>query len=177
MTAATSRVDVEEVVLDVFSDLDMFETICSSLGSFSCLSLACVCKAFSNDAWAHVLRILARVQGSCEREREGRMQFKTLLMPERVLHIRSLAFGLGVNANGKNLLGTLALLSEIYPQLRGAGDETDESNEDDDIDIDVGAVKPARTSSDTMIASQEEEDEEDEEEEVDDDDDDDDDDD
>jgi len=87
------------------------------------LHLACVCRAFSNDAWAHILRLLTRVKGSSEREREGRGQLRMLIgMPERVLHIRSIAFSLGVNANGLGLLGTLSLLSQTYPQLRGGSE-------------------------------------------------------
>ena len=125
--SAGSKVPVVEAVEEVFSNEDLFESISSRLGAWGYLDLGCVCKAFSQNSWDHMLRLLRRTQVLPEeilRRRDetfgSALQLKFAGMPEKLLLLRKTAFALGLNANGTGgLAGVLSLLSNAYPELRG----------------------------------------------------------
>jgi hypothetical protein len=118
-TEAAGRHNATAAIVDhVFSNEDTFELICSFLGPWSYLHLACVSRSFAVDAWAYVLRILNRVPGCQERERNS-VATISMSWPAKVQYVRRLAFSLGLNANGKDLAGTLKLLASTYPELKG----------------------------------------------------------
>jgi hypothetical protein len=107
-----------QVVEQAFDNNDVFGLIASFLGPFAYLDLACVCKSFSDMAWSHVLTIFGRIHCQSS-EVERIMTRRYTLMPARVLHVRKIAFSLGLNAKGLGLAGTLQLLQSVYPELNG----------------------------------------------------------
>ena len=100
------------------SNDDILGIISSWLGGWRYLDLALVCKTWAVDTWAYVLRILARAPGVDELVHIPR-QVQTMGWPAKVLHVRSIAFSLGLNANGLGLAATLRLLARTYPELEG----------------------------------------------------------
>ena len=105
----------------VFANEDLFEAISGMLGAWAYLDLGCVCKSFAHDAWAHILKLLQRLQaGSHVTESVAhQLQLKHASMPAKVAHIRAVASSLGLNANGHGLVGTLKLLTQTWPELAG----------------------------------------------------------
>ena len=114
----------EELRDAVFSNEDLFESISSKLGAWAYLDLGCVAKGFAQCSWVHVLRLLQRLQPDtlcglvCDRFASALLR-RCKSMPAKVLHVRKVAFSLGLNANGRDLAGTLQLLSRTYPELAG----------------------------------------------------------
>ena len=90
LDSAAAKAAPSVTAIDLLSHDDTFELVANFLGAWSYLNLASVCKAFAHFVWAHVLRILDRVQTSEERRESFVRNVATVYtdMPSRCAVLR-----------------------------------------------------------------------------------------